>query len=267
MEYELNSFSEVLDDFYECFKKIHIWTIIPLYDIKARYRRTVIGPFWLTLGTGMTISGMGIVWGSIFGVSLREFLPYVAAGMVIWAFISAVLNESCYVFISQRSIIHNIKISFFIHIMNLISRNIIIMFHNMFVIIAIFIFFGQPINFEILWFFPGFLLLIINSFWISILIGIVTTRYRDIAAIIANISTLIMFATPIMWQADRLHGNRKIIATFNPFAHMINIVRDPLLGKSPPLESYLVILVISVVGMLLSLWMYKKFVRRIVFWM
>lgn len=263
----MNSFNELLYDFYECFKKIHIWTIIPLYDIKARYRRTVIGPFWLTLGTGMTISGMGIVWGSIFGVSLREFLPYVAAGMVIWAYIAAILNESSYVFISQRSIIHNIKISYFIHVMHLISRNIIIMFHNVFVIIAVFIFCGQPITWEILWFFPGFILLILNSFWISLLIGIITTRYRDIASIIANISTLIMFSTPIMWQADRLQGSRKIIATLNPFAHMISIVRDPLLGKAPSLESYLVILGILGVGMFVSLWMYKKFSHRIVFWM
>lgn len=262
----MNSFNKILCDFRECFNNFHIWIIIPFYDIKARYRRTVIGPFWLTLGTATTILGMGAVWGSIFGVSLQEFLPYVAAGMVIWTFISSILNESCYVFTSQRSIIHNVKLSFFIHIMNMISRNIIIMFHNFFVIIAVFVICRHPLNLEFLWVFPGFILLILNSFWVGIFIGIVATRYRDIAAVITNISTLIMIATPIMWQADRLQGNRKIIATLNPFAHMISIIRDPLLGQSPSLESYFIIIGILVIGLLLSLWLYKKFVHRIVFW-
>lgn len=259
--------NNILHDFYDCFKNSHIWCILSFYDIKTRYRRTVIGPFWLTLGTAITVFGMGLVWGSIFGMNIREFLPYIAAGMIIWTFISAVLNEGCSVFTSQAGIIHNVKTSYFIHIMTMLSRNLIIMAHNMLVLVAVFIICGKSINFEILWFFPALILLILNSFWVGIVLGICATRYRDISCIVGNIVALIMLVTPIMWKPEMLKGSRRLIASVNPFAHVIDIVRDPLLGNAPSATSYCVVLGILTVGMVFALWLYKKYIHRIVFWM
>lgn len=263
----MSSIKSTLSDIYECFQYRHIWIILSSWDIKTRYRRTVIGPFWLTLGTSVTILGLGIVSSSIFNVKIQEFLPYIAVGIVIWTYISTIISEGCTVFTSQMAIIHNVKMSYFLYIMTMISRNIIILFHNMFVILAVFIVCGQQINYEILWFIPGFILLILNSFWVSVVLGIFATRYRDLASIVGSIIMLTMFVTPIMWKPDMLAGNRKIIATLNPFAHMISLVRDPLLGQAPSLESYLVIGGIFVLGFLSSLWMYRKYINRVVFWM
>lgn len=263
----VNSPTCVLDDFQDCLKKSRMWTLLPFYDIKARYRRTLLGPFWLTLGTAISIFGMGLVWGSIFNVPLKEFFPYITAGMIIWIFIASILNEGCSVFISQNAIIHNIKLSFFVHIMTMISRNTIIFLHNLIVVFLVFIFFKHPLNFSFLLFFPGFFLLVLNSFWVSLLLGIFATRYRDVNSIVSSLTTLIMFATPIMWTVDRLPENRQLIASLNPFYHMLSLVREPILGKIPSLESYGIILSLLIVGFSLSLWAYKKFIHRIVFWM
>lgn len=263
----MSSVSNVLDDFHECFKNSHVWATLSYYDIKTRYRRTVIGPFWLTLGTAITILGMGLVWSSIFGMSIKEFLPYIATGMIVWIFIASILNESCSVFTSQAAIIHNLKTPFFLHVMTMLSRNVIIFFHNMLVVIVVFVLCGQHITYEILWFFPGLVLLLLNSFWVAIFLGIFATRFRDVASIIGNIVTLIMLVTPIMWKPAMLHGNRQIIATLNPFAHMISLVRDPLLGQMPSSESYIIIIGLFVVGFSFSLWLYKKYIHRVVFWM
>ena len=225
-----------------------------------------MGPFWLTLGTAITILGLGLVSSSIFKVKIQEFLPYIAVGIVIWTYISTVITEGCTVFISQVAIIHNVKLSYFMYVMIMIYKNIIILFHNMLAVVAVFLVCGQAIDFKILLFIPGFVLLIFNSFWVSVVFGIFATRYRDFASIVGSIIMLAMFVTPIMWKPDMLEGKRKIIATLNPFAHMISLVRDPLLGQTPPLESYLIIGIISIIGFLFSLWMYKKYISRVVFW-
>lgn len=263
----MNYTSALINEFYDCFKNSHIWLILSFTEIKSRYRRTVIGPFWLTLGTATTILGMGFVWSSLFGMNVQDFLPYFATGMVIWIYIASILNEGCSVFTSQAALIHNVKMSYFIHVMTMISRNVIILFHNMLVVIIVFIICGQKINLNILWFIPGILLLILNSFWISILIGVFATRFRDVASMIANLTTLIMFVTPVMWKAEMLQEKRRFIATLNPFTHMIGIVRDPLLSQSPSLESYCIVTGVLFLGFTLSLWLYKKYVHRVVFWM
>lgn len=255
------------NDFYECFKNSHVWFLLSFYEIKVRYRRTVIGPLWLTLGTAITILGMGLVWSSIFSMNIKDFLPYFASGMILWLFMASILIESCSAFTSQVAIIHNVKMSYFTHIMTMISRNFIIMLHNMLVIVAVFIICGKTINFEILWFVPGIILLVLNSFWACIVLGIFATRYRDVTSIVTSITTLIMFVTPIMWKPEMLQGDRRFIATLNPFTHMLNIIRNPLLGEAPPLESYYIILGIFIVGSSFSLWLYNRYSSRLVFWM
>ena len=154
----------ILNDLADCLKNSRIWLILSFYDIKTRYRRTAIGPFWLSLGTGVTILGLGLVWGAIFELNLKEFFPYIATGMIIWTFIASILTESCSVFISQASVIHNVKISYLVHIMTMISRNIIIFLHNMIVVVFVYIYFGKTIGFEALLFFPGMLMLLLNGF-------------------------------------------------------------------------------------------------------
>lgn len=257
----------LMKDFYSCLKNSHVWFTLSFYDIRARYRRTVIGPFWLTLGTATVILGMGLVWSGLFEMSIKDFLPYFATGMVIWVFIASILNESCSVFTSQAGIIHNVKLPYCLYVMIMVSRNIIIMFHNLIVVAVVFVFCGKGINFEILWTIPGFLLLIMNSIWVGIVLGVFSTRYRDVASIVVNLTTLIMFVTPIMWKIDMLHGDRKYIALFNPFTHVINIVREPLLGHPPSLESYSIVLSILIGGLAFSMYIYKKYSSRIVFWM
>jgi len=257
----------IIAEFRECVTRRDVWLLLSLYDIRARYKRTVIGPFWLTLGTAITVLGMGVVWSSIFGMNITEFLPYVAVGMVIWTYLSSVLNEGCAAFSSQAGIIHNVKMSYFVYIMTLIFRNLVILLHNCFVIVAVFVLCGQTINLEVLWIIPGLILMILHSFWVCMIMGIVAARYRDIASIVGSITVLIMLVTPIMWKIDMLKGNRQLIALVNPFAHMINIIRDPLLGSPPSLESYIILTGLLFVGFSIACDLYRRCANFVVYWM
>ncbi len=55
-------------------------------DVRQRYRRSALGPFWLTISMGVMIGTIGIVFGQIFKTPMREFLPFLAAGMILWSF-------------------------------------------------------------------------------------------------------------------------------------------------------------------------------------
>ncbi len=262
----MSSFSNILNDLYGCFSHRHIWFTLSSYEIRARYRRTVLGPLWLSLGTAVTILGMGVVWAAIFHMSIKEFLPYVAAGMIVWTFIASILNEGCTVFISQAHIMHNVNFSYFLHVTTLLSKNVMIFMHNMIVIVAVFLLCGQHVSPAILLFIPGVLLLILNSFWVTVLLGVFGTRYRDLPSMVGSVVTLCMLVTPIMWKPDMLQGRSHFIVSLNPFAHMISVVRAPLLGQVPSFLNYAVCIVLFFVGSLFSLWIYKKYAHRIVFW-
>src|SRR5438445_6358042 len=64
-------------------------------DVRQRYRRSALGPFWLTISMGVMIGTIGLVFGQIFNSPMREFLPFLAIGMILWTFISSVVTEGC----------------------------------------------------------------------------------------------------------------------------------------------------------------------------
>ena len=53
-------------------------------DIKQRYRRSTLGPIWLTLSFGIQMLTMGFLSSFLFNASLVKSLPFVCAGMLFW---------------------------------------------------------------------------------------------------------------------------------------------------------------------------------------
>ena len=100
---------------------------LPIYlaysDIRQRYRRSSLGPFWITISMGVTIACIGIIFGSIFKSPMSEFLPFLSAGLIIWGFISSVLTEATTVFPNAEGIIRQLPIPLFSHIFRMIMRN------------------------------------------------------------------------------------------------------------------------------------------------
>ena len=69
-------------------------------DMTLRYRRSKFGPFWITISMGIQILTMGLVFGQLFGASIHKFLPFLAIGVILWSYITAVVSGGCTAFIS-----------------------------------------------------------------------------------------------------------------------------------------------------------------------
>ena len=110
--------------------------------------------------------------------------------------------------------------------------------------------------------------MMLNGLWISICFGLLCARFRDIQQLIVSIVQICMFITPIMWPPDKLVGVRRLIfVDFHPLYHMIEVMRAPLLGKVPMLQSYVVTLLIIAVGSTITYFLYSRFSRRITYWL
>jgi ABC-type polysaccharide/polyol phosphate export permease len=112
----------------------------------------------------------------------------------------------------------------------------------------------------------GLCVIVVNCFSACILMGIVALRYPDVRETIRNSMRFVFFLTPIIWQAEML-SDRAYLSQFNPFAHFIALVRDPLLGTFPPLISWVVCLSITAAGLAAALTVFTKLRHRIPFWL
>jgi lipopolysaccharide transport system permease protein len=248
---------------------IYAWQLSRLLawqDIKQRYRRSTLGPIWLTLSSGIQMLTMSLVSAFLFHTPIQRSLPFVCAGMLFWNMITQIINEGAALFLSASSYLIQIKRPFSLFVAQVIWRNAIIAAHNAITYIVIAVIFGVvPSLSIILWPF-GFVLVLICMSWILLVCAIVSARYRDVPVIIQNILTVLFWFTPLMYFPEQL-GERRYLLDYNPFTHMIALLREPLLGGAPTLNDWLIVLAVAVFGWVGTLLFFARFRARIVYWL
>src|ERR1700682_1607456 len=239
--------STFLQEIVAGFRAWPVWVIMGWDDIRQRYRRSVIGPFWITLSMSVFILVLGVIYSRIFHTELQSSLPYLTVGFIVWGFMSAAANDSCIAFIDASRIIKQIKLPYSVYVLRVVWRNFIIFLHTIVIFIPMAIILKIEPRLTLLYQIPGLLLVVVHLIWLTTVIAILSTRYRDIQPIVGTVIQLSMFATPIMWNVSAL-GEEKIVAELNPVYHLIEITRAPLLGMAPEPRSWLIACGLAVVG-------------------
>jgi hypothetical protein len=250
----------------EVSKKSPIWFFMAHQETVAKYRRTTLGPWWITLGTGIGLCAMGFIWGAVFKMDIHELFPYLTSGFIFWSFISSTLIESGEVFARASITLRSVKLQLLIFIFASVLKNLYVLGHNIIIFLLVLVIFQLKISFITFLFIPGFLLLVLTSFFVTVILSILGARFRDLSYMISSLMTFIFLLTPVMWNSGVLSGRSLYLAYLNPITHYLAIVRDPLLNKVPDSISYLSAVGISIFLFLLASFLYKKFEKRIIFW-
>ena len=262
-----------VDDLVSGWRQRGLWGHLGWQDVRQRYRRSVLGPGWITISMAVTAVALGILYAGLFGNELSVQLPYILVGFIVWGFISGCINEGSNVFINNHGLIKHLPAPLSVHVYRLIWRQVLFFAHNLVVYLVMLLVFPQDLGWPSLLVLPALLLLVINGAWVALLVGIATTRFRDLLPITQSIVQLSFFLTPIVWiYEDLLNSENPTIAArarlveFNPFLHFLEIVRQPMLGQEQQLRHWIVVLSITVVGWALTLLALRRYRSRIAYW-
>lgn len=237
-------------------------------DVRQRYRRSALGPFWLTISMGMTIGTIGVVFGQIFNSPIDEFLPFLASGMILWSLIASIITEGCNGFITAEGIIKQLPLPLFVHILRVVWRNILILAHNLLIFPLVLLAVGKPLHWIALLSIPGLMLTLLNLTWMALLLGVLCARYRDLPQIVASALQIVFYLTPIMWMPTLLPARAAMyLLDLNPAYHLLELIRMPLLGKAPSTSNWLVALTLAVLGWSIALAVFGRYKRRIAYWL
>ncbi|WP_309110179.1 ABC transporter permease [Saccharothrix sp.] len=283
------TFARAFGDVRDAWRQRELWGHLGWQDIKQRYRRSVIGPLWITISMGTTALALGLLYSTLLGQELATFLPYVTVGFIVWNFILGVVTEGTEVFIANEGLIKHLPAPMTVHVLRMVWRQVLFFVHNLAVyVVVLAVFFPAlteqykmegdvvthpGISWTIVLAIPAFALLVVNAVWVAILFGIISTRFRDIPPVIHSFINLIFFMTPIVWHVGVLNkftegdGNWKIlIAEFNPLYHFLEIVRAPLLGQVQDWHHWVVVGAFTVVGWALALVALRNYRARVSYW-
>jgi lipopolysaccharide transport system permease protein len=245
----------------------NMWSLLGWYDIKQKYRRSLIGPFWTTISTGVMVGSIGLMFSTLFKSPIKEFLPYFAVGQIMWLLISTQLNDACTMFIQYQSLIKQITVPLTVHVLRKVWHNFIIFLHNFIIIIAVLIIVGRGFSWESLYAIPALILILSLLFLLSVILGIICTRFRDITQIVAVFFQIVYLFTPIIWMRKILPAKYSWVTDFNPFFHMIELVRAPLLGVAPAAYHWICMLIYIAVSASIAFYLLKRFRHKVAYWL
>jgi homopolymeric O-antigen transport system permease protein len=235
-------------------------------DVKQRYRRSTLGPMWLTLSFGIQILSMGFLSAFLFTLPVSKALPYVCVGMLFWGLITQMISDGANLFLTTARYITQIRSPLTVFLLQAVWRNVIITAHNalIYVVVAVMLV-VVPGPSLLLW--PlGVALVLVTLSWMALVAAVLSARYRDVPLMITNLFAILFWFTPLMYFPEQL-GSKRFIADYNPFTHIVALVREPLLGNAPTLNDWLVVLALAVFGWAGAFLFFAKFRARIVYWL
>ena len=235
--------------------------------MRARYNRTVLGPFWEIFGALVLLLLLSFLWSKLWKVTFLNFFTYLLVGYTLWRTILSTTTDACQLFSNTYTgILKNVKINPFILAIACAYKNFLTLLLN-FPIIIFILYLNNQLHFSSIFLSIFFMFLFfLSSVAASFLLAVLCLRYRDLEHTIGVLLGMVFFFTPIIWNVNQL-GNNISYINLNVLYHYINFFRSGLQNGEVNLLSIIVVVITTTFLIFLALYVSKKSHKKIAYWL
>jgi len=263
--FEFAMLNLVCSDLKQSVASWRLWTLLGWLEVRQRYARSRVGPFWLTISMGVMIASIGVVYGTLLGQKMSDYLPFLSISLVMWGVLSQIVNEGSVAYINSAHYIRQASTPKLIYMLQVVWRNLVILAHNFLIVLLLLALYGVKNWMALPLFLPALLLFLLNALWIAMVAGLLSARFRDLPQIVGALMQIAFYITPIIYHPSALRRFSFII-DFNPLAYLIDLVRAPLIGEFPSVLTWTVTIAMAVVGWIVALLLTGRYLKRIPYW-
>lgn len=238
------------------------WLFLSFFEIQIHYRRSILGPFWITLNMLALVVVLGLLYSTVFSVHTDYYVPYLCAGLLGWNFISLMVTDGLRSFIDNSAQLRNTNIPVLVYPLKTLTRTVIVFMHHCVALMLVYLFYPEYISWRQILVLPALVAYILTGFALVTIMGILAGRFRDVPNIATNVLQAFFFITPIFWPAKQI--DQWWLLGLNPLYHYIEVFRAPLLGEVPAIHSWLAVAGATVASLVLAWVMFRRYSTRIV---
>ncbi|QOZ53459.1 glycosyltransferase [Bradyrhizobium sp. CCBAU 53338] len=224
------------------FDSIRIAAALAWSDMRHRYVRSLLGPFWMSLQMAIVVAVLGSVIGQMSNADMLARLPMLALSMTAWTFLNSVVLDATTALQNSASLIRDRALPPVIFLLQCTFRQGLFALHNACVPLALWLLLTPHHLSGGLAALPGLSLFVICTFALSLVLGALATRYRDLKPIIESTLMLAFLASPVIWSSDIIN-HRSTVMRLNPLTHLFAVWREPLVGGHVDATSIIYVLV------------------------
>ena len=230
-------------------------------DFKIKYKRSVLGIFWSFLNPLLMMIVQYVVFSRLLAVrdgGISHYAIYLLCGIVMFNGFNDCCNQSMRAITSNASLITKVYVPKAIYPITKVlssSINIVLSMVPLILVTLIYgLFNGLYLKPSVLLLPLAVLFLITFTVGMGFLLSSLMVFFHDVEFLWGVISTMWMYATPIIYSTSLLEKNGAewlaALMNFNPMYHYVTFLRTLIIdGCSPALSEYLVCALISL-GML-----------------
>ncbi len=258
---------DALRDVVSSFLLWRIWLRLGVQDVRLRFRRSALGLAWIFVNLLVSILAIGFVYGVLFKLEVNTFIPMLSVGLIIWGYLTASIIEGGVAFIASEGYIKQIALPIYVYVLRSFVSISLTTLISLATYVLVVLIFAVPIGVGILWAIPGLILVALASLLAITIFAFLNAHFRDTAPLAGSVMQVLFYVTPVIWPAESLRERGAgPVVDFNPFYHLLEVVRQPLLYSRPAAAlNYLVTgLVIVVLGGVAAR-VLLHFHRRIIF--
>jgi len=233
-------------------------------EIKARYKQSILGYFWVIVNPLAQMLVMSFAFSLILRIptNASAHIPYsifLFTALLPWNLFSTSLISSCNSLVNSSTLITKVYFPRTIMVLAAIISKLVDFLFAMSILVVYMIIYQIPINLNILWAIPIFLLQQIFTFGLALFLSAANLLYRDIQYLLNLILVLWMYATPVIYPMDLVPSQYKLIFQLNPMAVIINAYRQTILGGGlPNFTSLSIAFILSLITLHLGLSYFKS---------
>jgi lipopolysaccharide transport system permease protein len=262
-----SQFLLLLQDIRQSIVRWRFWTFLGWNDIAKQYRRSFVGPVWITLNTALFVVAFGFIGAQLFKMDVEDYLPYFSAGHVLFSFMSSLVNEGCGTFTGADAFLKQTPYPKLAFVLRVVWRNLIMLGHNMVIVLGVLAWSGRLGGVQWPWLALGLMLALLSATFVVAILGVLAARFRDVPMAVSSIMQISFFVTPVMWKTEQLTERAKIVVHFNPLASYLELLRAPLLGGVPDWSVWVSAMWSCLALVLIFVALYVAARRRIVYWL
>jgi ABC-2 type transport system permease protein len=244
-------------------------------ELKARYKRSLLGWAWSLINPAMTLLTYALVFGTFLKVQppvagnghLKNFALYLFAGLVVWNFWLAVINGAMSGLIGAGPMLRKV---YFPAECPVIASGLVALTQTLVetaVLLTIMAAFGN-VSWTFL-FVPVLLaLLILFSVGVALVLSLVNVYYRDVQYLVAVGLNVLFYCTPIVYTLDLVENNApapvSLFVRANPLTQFVTAMRNSVYDLKAPSAARLGFLfVVSVASALCGWVIFRRFSARV----
>lgn len=267
--WQLSHQRRLFTDLMESLRNPEFWALSAWLDIVVTYRRSRLGALWLLMPSVVYIWGVGTIFAGLWHVSIVKFAAHLALGWIVFSVMHSVTVQSTHVLFGARSFIMDGRMRLTDFVLRSMAKAVFLFLMALPMTAVALVVYPHVQPLGLLVGVGAFVIILVNTFTAGVVFALLGARFPDIGEVVNNVFRVLFLLTPIIWYPDRMPAGslRGEASRLNPFYHLIEIFRAPILGEPISANSWYYVGVLTVAGVLLASFLYRRYARVVPIWL